>query len=218
MNHLQSLFALSVNANNIHQCHTSHVLFLLNHSLTLSLLFSLPTEKLYNSTGRELRRALFSLKQIFQVIFPLMFFQIHEKSAHETQRLRLRLCFCYRFLFVMLSLQDLHIFVHVRARNAKVVHTYARTNAQTHTWMQHCGVFLFVFLLFSGSRVPPRRLCLRGSCSALRSSHTSRSGAGRAGLVGSWPSEGREKPQSDGKEQQTVTGAQNRLRIALRAP
>lgn len=32
------------------------------------LLFSLHTEKLYNSTGRELRRALFSLKQIFQVI------------------------------------------------------------------------------------------------------------------------------------------------------
>uniref|UniRef100_A0A8D3E5Y8 Formin homology 2 domain containing 3b n=1 Tax=Scophthalmus maximus TaxID=52904 RepID=A0A8D3E5Y8_SCOMX len=31
-----------------------------------SLLFSPHTEKLYNSTGRELRRALFSLKQIFQ--------------------------------------------------------------------------------------------------------------------------------------------------------
>lgn len=29
--------------------------------------FCLHTEKLYNSTGRELRRALFSLKQIFQV-------------------------------------------------------------------------------------------------------------------------------------------------------
>ncbi len=37
-----------------------------------SNLFSLfsPAEKLYNSTGRELRRALFSLKQIFQVSFP----------------------------------------------------------------------------------------------------------------------------------------------------
>lgn len=30
-------------------------------------IFCLHTEKLYNSTGRELRRALFSLKQIFQV-------------------------------------------------------------------------------------------------------------------------------------------------------
>lgn len=40
---------------------------------------------------------------------------------------------------------------------------------------------------------------------------------GWAGLVGSWPSKGREKPQSDGKEQQTVTRAQNRFRIALRA-
>lgn len=36
---------------------------------------------------------------------------------------------------------------------------------------------------------------------------------GWAGLVGSWPSKGREKPQSDGKELQTVTQAQNRLRI-----
>uniref|UniRef100_A0A671LQV4 FHOD1 N-terminal GTPase-binding domain-containing protein n=1 Tax=Sinocyclocheilus anshuiensis TaxID=1608454 RepID=A0A671LQV4_9TELE len=36
-----------------------------------SNLFSLfsPAEKLYNSTGRELRRALFSLKQIFQVSY-----------------------------------------------------------------------------------------------------------------------------------------------------
>lgn len=34
---------------------------------------SLHTEKLYNSTGRELRRALFSLKQIFQVIISLFY-------------------------------------------------------------------------------------------------------------------------------------------------
>lgn len=37
----------------------------------LTFLFLSPTEKLYNSTGRELRRALFSLKQIFQVIIYL---------------------------------------------------------------------------------------------------------------------------------------------------
>lgn len=34
---------------------------------TLSLSLSLPPERLYNSNGRDLRRALFSLKQIFQV-------------------------------------------------------------------------------------------------------------------------------------------------------
>lgn len=39
-----------------------------NVTINLFLFFSFLTEKLYNSIGRELRRALFSLKQIFQVI------------------------------------------------------------------------------------------------------------------------------------------------------
>lgn len=51
-------------------------------SLSLPL-FLFKTEKLYNSSGRELRRALFSLKQIFQVIFLSVLFQLTEESAHE---------------------------------------------------------------------------------------------------------------------------------------
>lgn len=64
------------------------------------LLFFLYTEKLYNSTGRELRRALFSLKQIFQVIIlSLTFVVLLRKdflklAAHRIQRITL----CFVFL------------------------------------------------------------------------------------------------------------------------
>lgn len=48
-------------------------------------IFCLHTEKLYNSTGRELRRALFSLKQIFQVCDSLFHLLpgYSKKSAEE---------------------------------------------------------------------------------------------------------------------------------------
>lgn len=48
-------------------------------------IFCLHTEKLYNSTGRELRRALFSLKQIFQVCDSLLHLvpDYLKKSAEE---------------------------------------------------------------------------------------------------------------------------------------
>lgn len=47
-----------------HMCDSAEVVF---------MFFCFHAEKLYNSTGRELRRALFSLKQIFQVTISLFY-------------------------------------------------------------------------------------------------------------------------------------------------
>lgn len=69
--------------------------------------------------------------------------------------------------FFMISLQGLYVSMfYVCSHNSKTVHTY------THTHLDAA--------LFSWSRVLLRRVCLRGSCSVFRSSHTSHNGAGLA--------------------------------------
>lgn len=60
-----------------------------------AFLFSVHTEKLYHSTGRELRRALFSLKQIFQVI---IFYSDFTNMFHKTVAPKIQLihfCCCH---------------------------------------------------------------------------------------------------------------------------
>ena len=59
------------------------------------------SEKLYNSTGRDLRRALFSLKQIFQV----------KKKKKNT----VRFCFC---IAVGLDADKFMLFTDYKNRNA----------------------------------------------------------------------------------------------------
>ena len=59
------------------------------------------SEKLYNSTGRDLRRALFSLKQIFQV----------KKKKKNT----VRFCFC---IAVGLDADKFMLFTDYKKRNA----------------------------------------------------------------------------------------------------
>lgn len=70
-NHPESLVKICLDQvlhDNIIEGEIPHQLIFFHSFLS----FSLHTEKLYNSTGRELRRALFSLKQIFQVIISLL--------------------------------------------------------------------------------------------------------------------------------------------------
>lgn len=131
-----------------------------------TLLFSPHTEKLYNSTGRELRRALFSLKQIFQVIIssllpfagPLRIssrdpvtsptFYAFSRSQHVTNAM-------FQGLNVPMCVLTL---------------TLACTHARSH----------LDAALFSRGGVVLLRVCLRGSCGAFRSGHTSHTGAGLA--------------------------------------
>lgn len=97
-------------------------------------IFCLHTEKLYNSTGRELRRALFSLKQIFQVCDSL-FHPVPDYLKDQLKTLQLMSFLRARSLCAVIVLLK-------RARAAETLPSWQLccVQVQTHTHMHTQGL------------------------------------------------------------------------------
>lgn len=127
-------------------------------------------EKLYNSTGRELRRALFSLKQIFQVIISFSSFAGTLKITRPSDFPTFYIFYDLRHILkspAFISMWQIPGFKHT-------FHFFTLALVCTHAPLDTDAA------LFCWVRVVLLRVCLRGSCGVFRSGHTSHSGAGLA--------------------------------------